>query len=255
MAEELRSPAITAESGRGGTRRARRQASRGGGAAIANGLVVVALLGLLAAGWFIFEQHEELLDSRKDLVDARNRIGALEDRLRLTDETLSESDADTSQQLSFWETEIRKVWDIANKRNRGWIETNRANIAELVAATGNLEGTLNTLQSTASRLEAAIGQQQEVADRVTAVDMQLQRLVQQQRDLVDKANAATQIANGLKADLSRRVEENEAAIAAFDTQRRELQAAMLELRNRNGGPSTPSAEPSSSLSPSLGAGQ
>ena len=179
----------------------------------------------------------------------------MEDRLRLTDETLSESDADTSQQLSFWETEIRKVWDIANKRNRGWIETNRANIAELVAATGNLEGTLNTLQSTASRLEAAIGQQQEVADRVTAVDMQLQRLVQQQRDLVDKANAATQIANGLKADLSRRVEENEAAIAAFDTQRRELQAAMLDLRNRIGGPATPSAEPSSTLSPSLGAGQ
>ena len=249
MSDEVRSPALAAEPGRP-TRRSRRQASRGG-SAIANGLVAIALIGLLAAGWFIFEQHEQLLDSRKDLIDAQGRLAALEDRLRLTDETLSETDADTNEQLSFWETEIRKVWDIANKRNRGWIEANRGNIAELVKTTGGLESTLNTLQSTAARIEATVGQQQEVADRVTAVDMQLQRLVQQQRDLVDKVNAASQIANSLKAGLERRVGENEDAIAAFDAQRRELQAAMLDLRSRVGGPApSPSAGPS----PTLGAG-
>lgn len=250
MSEELRTPAapaIAADPGRA-SRRSRRAPS-GGGAAVANALVTVALIGLAAAGWFVFEQHERLLDSGKELSNAQTRIAALEDRLRLTDETLTEAGADTNEQLSFWETEIRKVWDIANKRNRGWIETNRDNVGKLTANLGRVEETLNQLQSAATRLEAAIGQQQEVADRVTAVDMQLQRLVQQQRDLVDKVNAASQIANSLKAGLERRVAENEEAIAAFDAQRRELQAAMLDLRSQVGGAS-PSADPS----PTLGAG-
>ena len=240
MSEELRTPALAADPGRA-ARRSRRSPS-GGGAAVANGLVVVALIGLAAGGWFVFEQHERLLDSRKDLSNAQTRIAALEDRLRLTDETLTEAGADTNEQLTFWETEIRKVWDIANKRNRGWIEANRDNVGKLTANLGRVEGTLNELQGAATRLEAAIGQQQEVADRVTAVDMQLQRLVQQQRDLVDKVNAASQIANSLKAGLERRVGENEEAIAAFDAQRRELQAAMLDIRNRLPG-ATPAAGP------------
>ena len=240
MSEELRTPALAADPGRA-ARRSRRSPS-GGGAAVANGLVVVALIGLAAGGWFVFEQHERLLDSRKELSSAQTRIAALEDRLRLTDETLTEAGADTNEQLTFWETEIRKVWDIANKRNRGWIEANRDNVGKLTANLGRVEGTLNELQGAATRLEAAIGQQQEVADRVTAVDMQLQRLVQQQRDLVDKVNAASQIANGLKAGLERRVAENEEAIAAFDAQRRELQAAMLDIRNRLPG-ATPAAGP------------
>ena len=247
MSEELRTPAIAADPGRA-ARRSRRAPS-GGGAAVANALVTVALIGLAAAGWFVFEQHERLLDSRRELSNAQTRIAALEDRLRLTDETLTEAGADTNQQLSFWETEIRKVWDIANKRNRGWIEANRDNVGKLTASLGNVEETLGELQGAATRLESAVGQQQEVADRVTAVDMQLQRLVQQQRDLVDKVNAASQIANSLKAGLERRVAENEEAIAAFDAQRLELQAAMVELRSQVGGAS-PSADPS----PTLGAG-
>ena len=240
MSEELRTPALAADPGRA-ARRSRRSPS-GGGAAVANGLVVVALIGLAAGGWFVFEQHERLLESRKELSSAQTRIAALEDRLRLTDETLTEAGADTNEQLTFWETEIRKVWDIANKRNRGWIEANRDNVGKLTANLGRVEGTLNELQGAATRLEAAIGQQQEVADRVTAVDMQLQRLAQQQRDLVDKVNAAAQIANSLKAGLERRVAENEEAIAAFDAQRRELQAAMLDIRNRLPG-ATPAAGP------------
>ena len=161
MSEELRTPALAVDPGRA-ARRSRRSPS-GGGAAVANGLVVVALIGLAAGGWFVFEQHERLLDSRKELSNAQTRIAALEDRLRLTDETLTEAGADTNEQLTFWETEIRKVWDIANKRNRGWIEANRDNVGKLTANLGRVEGTLNELQGAATRLEAAIGQQQEVA--------------------------------------------------------------------------------------------
>ena len=158
----------------------------------------------------------------------------MEDRLRLTDETLSESEADTNEQLTFWESEIRKLWDMGNKRNRGWIETNRANVQKLTANIASAEADLKTLKSTVARLDANAGRQQEIVDQVNAMDMRMQRLIQQQRDLVDKANAASQIASSLSASLEPRVRENEEAIRAFDTHRAQINADIRDLRRQVG---------------------
>ena len=164
--------------------------------------------------------------------DAQRRLGVLEDRLRLTDEQLSESGAQTNETLSFWETEIRKLWDMGNKRNRGWIEANRENVRKLTATVASAESALNALQGKVATLDASVGKQQEIADRLAAVDMQAQRLVREQRDLVDKVNAASQIAARLEAGLAKRVQENEEAIRAFDAQRSKLNADIIELRNQ-----------------------
>ena len=192
----------------------------------------IAIAGLVAAGWFIFNQQEQLESDQQALLDAQNRIGALEDRLRLTDEQLTESGSQTNETLTFWESEIRKLWDVTNKRNRNWIETNRENLRKLTNAVASTESSLKTLQGAVSTLNASASQQQEIVDRVSAVDMQVQRLVRQQRDLVDKVNAASQIAASLKAGLEKRVQENESAIRAFDSQRSKLNADIVDLRNR-----------------------
>ena len=195
-------------------------------------LVVIPIIGVLAAGWFIFSQQEQLEKAQQALTDAEGRIAVLESRLRLTDEILTESDADTSEQMSFWESEIRKLWDMANKRNRGWIETNRANLQKLTNSVSGIESTLQTLQGSVASIDASMGKQQEVADLATALDMRVQRLTRDQRDLVDKVNAASQIASGLKAGLESRVKENEEAIQAFDAHRAQINTELRELRDR-----------------------
>ena len=195
-------------------------------------LVVIPIIGVLAAGWFIFSQQEQLEKAQQALTDAEQRIVVLESRLRLTDEILTESDADTSEQMSFWESEIRKLWDMANKRNRGWIETNRANLQKLTNSVSGIESTLQTLQGSVASIDASMGKQQEVADLATALDMRVQRLTRDQRDLVDKVNAASQIASSLKAGLESRVKENEEAIQAFDAHRAQINTELRELRDR-----------------------
>ena len=195
-------------------------------------LVVIPIIGVLAAGWFIFSQQEQLEKAQQALTDAEGRIAVLESRLRLTDEILTESDADTSEQMSFWESEIRKLWDMANKRNRGWIETNRANLQKLTNSVSGIESTLQTLQGSVASIDASMGKQQEVADLATALDMRVQRLTRDQRDLVDKVNAASQIASSLKAGLESRVKENEEAIQAFDAHRAQINTELRELRDR-----------------------
>ena len=211
-------------------RRSRGRSRGSGGPILVNGVLAVLIIGLAAAGWFILTQQERLDSNQRTLDEAATRLQALEDRLRLTDETLSESDADTTEQIAFWDSEIRKLWDVSNKRNRGWIETNRANIAKLTSSIGTAQTELNAIKGTVGRLDSTVQGQQEIGDRVTALDMQMQRLLRTQQDLVDKANQAVQASASLKAALESRVRDNEEAIAAIDAHRTRVNNDIVELR-------------------------
>ena len=228
MAEQFPSigPGAIAAPPREGGRASSRSRGRGrsGGSNVAVSTVLAMLcVALAAAGWFIFNQQRELRENNRQLADYAGRIGALEERLRMTDESLSESDAATDDKLSFWETEIRKVWDLANKRNKRWIEENRAAIAQANKAATGVESSVNALKSTVARLDTSAKRQQEVADLVTALDMRLQRVQQAQRDLVDKVNAAAQTAS--------RVRENEEDIAAINASRTTVSRRLTELKD------------------------
>ena len=230
--EQPSSLAANPRDGKRSPRRSRGRQRSNSVSPLVNVLFAIPLVGLVAAGWFIFSQQEQLEGAQQTLRYAERRIGVLEDRLRLTDEQLTESGTQTNETLTFWESEIRKLWDMGNKRNRGWIETNRENLRKLTSTVAGAESSLKTLQGTVATLNASVGRQQEIADRVSAADMQVQRLVRQQRDLVDKVNAASQITAGLKAGLEKRVQENEEAIRAFDAQRSKLNADLIDLRDQ-----------------------
>lgn len=207
---------------------------------LVNAVLAVLIIGLVAGAWFILTQQERLDASQRTLDEATTRLQALEDRLRMTDETLSESDADTSEQIAFWDSEIRKLWDVSNKRNRGWIETNRANITKLTSSIGAAQTELTTIKSTVARLDSTVRDQQDIGDRVTALDIQVQRLLRTQRDLVDKTNQAVQASASLKASLEVRVRDNEEAIVAIDAHRARINNEITELRRAlypaSGGP-------------------
>lgn len=229
MAEHIPpvAPGTIAAPARESSRAASRSRGRGGRSGGANVAVSTTLamlcVALAAAGWFIFNQQRELRESNRQLADAITRIVALEARLRMTDETLSESDAATDDKLSFWETEIRKVWDLANKRNRRWIEENRANIQKANKAMADAASGIATLRNTVARLDSSAKRHQEVADLVTALDMRLQRVQQAQRDLVDKVNVAAQTASQVLA--------NEEDIAAINASRTTVSRRLTELKN------------------------
>ena len=207
--------------------RSRGRGRSGGTNAAVSAILTMLCVALAAGGWFLFTQQRELRESNRQLADAIGRIVALEERLRMTDETLSESDAATDDKLSFWETEIRKVWDLANKRNKGWIEENRANVKKAANAVASAEASIRTLQNTVSRLDTSAKRQQEVADLATALDIRLQRVQQTQRDLADKVNLATSQEN----DLTSRVRENEENIAAINASRTTVSRGLTELRS------------------------
>ena len=195
-------------------------------------LLALMIAGFGIGGWFVFNQQQELLASERERAQTEDRLRHLEARLRATDETMTEAGEDTNEQLNFWESEIRKVWDIANKRNKKWIEDNQAAVASHRSTLNSVESSLADLRSAVSRNDTKLQQQGEIVERLADVQEQVRTLVRQHRDLVDSVNTSRQVVATLKASLEPRVEKIEEAVSAIDGSRRQTGAQWSRLRDR-----------------------
>ncbi len=195
-------------------------------------LLALMIGGFGIGGWFVFNQQQELLASERERAETEKRLGHLEARQRATDENMSETGEDTNEQLTFWESEIRKVWDVANKRNKKWIQDNQAAITRHQSTLNSVEASLADLRSAVSRNDAKLQQQGEIVERLADVQEQVRTLVRQHRDLVDAVNTSRQVVATLKASLEPRVEKIEEAISAIDGSRQTTGAQWSRLRAR-----------------------
>lgn len=208
--------------------------SRSSAAGVVTNLVLALLIaGLTACGWFIATQNDALAEARLERDEAVARLERIERRLSLTDEALSQTDAETQDQLAFWESEIRKLWDVSNKRNRGWIEANQAAVEKLQASVDTQERTLGEVRAQATDLRRAIGTQESILEQLTLLDRRAADLLRQQRTLTDAVNSLEQTT----AALGRRVDDNEEAVAAIDAFRRDTIGRLTRLQERVDGSS------------------
>ena len=191
-------------------------------------LIAMMIAGFGIGGWFVFNQQRELLASERQRAETEQRVQRLEARLRATDETMTEAGEDTNEQLTFWESEIRKVWDIANKRNKKWIQDNQGAIARHQSILNSVESSLADIRSAVSRNDSKLQQQGEIIDRLADVQNQVRNLVRQQRDLVDSVNTSRQMV----ASLEPRLKNLEDAISAIDGSRQQSGVQFNRLRAR-----------------------
>ena len=147
-------------------------------------MTVILLFTILGAAWFIYAQHQQI-QSQAALVDqTSNKLALLEERLSATDFAMSQGGEDTKEQITLWESEIRKLWAIANERNKGWIKDNQADLKEYGDTIDSLVAKNRDLAAATSRHEESLGQQQELIDQITSLKLQIQQMSRSQRDLV-----------------------------------------------------------------------
>lgn len=197
-----------------------------------NAVMVILVGGLVAAGWSIANQQQMLVMEKARLSDANERLERLEQRLAATDTALSQGGEDTKEQISFWESEIRKLWNVSNERNRGWIKDNQKAVTGLDKSVTALQASARDLKATTARHEEAFDQQTALIDQLTSVEIQLQQLVRAQQDLVDKVNATSQAVAKMRASLDSQVDENTEAIAAIDAYRIATNSRFRDLEQR-----------------------
>jgi DNA repair exonuclease SbcCD ATPase subunit len=90
--------------------------NRPGSSGLFIGIIFVLLLvGILGLFLWVSELSKATNNSSSDI---ETRVEVLEEQLKLADSTSTEFLSDINSQLQFLDKEIRKLWDLSNKRNK-----------------------------------------------------------------------------------------------------------------------------------------
>ena len=174
------------------------------------GVVFVLLLcGILALSLWVSEISRSS-NGINDLVESR--LSILEEQLQLADSTSTEFLSDINTQLQFLDKEIRKLWDLSNKRNK-------VNISKL---TLDLNKQSNLLKSIAA---TQTNDQKNIQDIVS----QLERLGQAAKNL-SQLSEKNSVTESKLIELNKSLLLLEETVQAFDTYRKQNNELMQELQ-------------------------
>ena len=95
------------------------------------GLIVVLLIGIGALAWMTVQQRDLVQQIRAEQQEAAGFIGQsklllarLEGQVSETGAELEQTGSATDQKIAFLDSEVRKLWGIANDRNKKTIQAN-----------------------------------------------------------------------------------------------------------------------------------
>jgi DNA repair exonuclease SbcCD ATPase subunit len=174
------------------------------------GIVFVLLLtGILGLSLWVSE-----LSKASNSINSKveSRLLILEEQLQLADSTSTESLSDINAQLQFLDKEIRKLWDLSNKRNK-------VKIAELNQDIEKQTNALKELAATQTNDQKNINAIQQESQKLSILVDELSRS--------NKENLNTQ--NKI-AELSRSILLLEETVQAFDAYRKQNNELLQELQ-------------------------
>ena len=174
------------------------------------GVVFVLLLcGILALSLWVSEisrssnQINELVESR---------LAILEEQLQLADSTSTEFLSDINTQLQFLDKEIRKLWDLSNKRNK-------ANISKLTLDMSKQSKLLKDIAITQTNDQKNI---QKIDEHLKKLDQAAKKLTQ-----LNQSNSTTE---AKLLELNRNLLLLEETVQAFDSYRKQNNELMQDLQ-------------------------
>ena len=168
--------------------------------------------------WQTFESENN--KSSMNLVD--ERLSIIEEQINIVDETNNDTITDISSSIQFLDKEIRKLWDLSNKRNK-------VNIQKLTEQTIKIEELLKSLEDDVSSNQLTLTNMRDVINQnisniqelgVSADDLSIIRLnlssIDTQLMLLDDT---VQALNSYKNQLNQTILEIQTQINTTQSQR------------------------------------
>ena len=170
---------------------------------------VLLLIGILALSLWVSD-----LSKASNNINSKveSRLSILEEQLKLADSTSTEFLSDINSQLQFLDKEIRKLWDLSNKRNK-------VNIEKL---------TQDVNKHAIALKEIAITQTNDQAN-ISAITKESQKLMTLVNELLE-ANRDNLDAQNKIAELSKSILLLEETVQAFDAYRRQNNEMLQEMQ-------------------------
>ena len=99
-------------------------------------LYVLVFMSILALGiWQNFETNAK----KKSLESIYQRLSVIEEQINIADEVNNDSLTDISASIQFLDKEVRKLWDLSNKRNK-------VNITKLIDTTNGINDSIENIE-------------------------------------------------------------------------------------------------------------
>ena len=179
-------------------------------------LLFISLLGLINLGglvilglWF-FNASGYQQETGQSFVQ---RISFLEEEISTMKAVNEESIDSLEEQTKFIDKEIRKLWDLSNKRNRKNIDSLTIQMSEVNESFEKLFKSNNSILA-----------------KQRARALEIAKLEKVQADLKIKLTNLNALSES--SDISEKLKSQEEAIAAFDAYRKQVNRALLELEEK-----------------------
>ena len=176
----------------------------------------IALLGLINLGglvilglWF-FNTSGYQQETGQSFIE---RISSLEEEISSIKTVNKESIDSLEEQTKFINKEIRKLWDLSNKRNRKSIDSLTNQLTELQESFEELFKSNNSILA-----------------KQRARGIEIAKLEKVQNDFKLKLTSLNTLSES--ADINEKIRSQEEAIAAFDSYRKQVNRALLELEEK-----------------------
>jgi hypothetical protein len=184
--------------------------TRGGGVLFSSTLTVINSIGLIVLFLWFFNTSGNQQQAGQNFVE---RISLLEETSEITQDQLDEFRGELDDDLKFVNKEIRKLWDLSNKRNRK-----------------NISANLNSIEKLNESLEDISKKDEAFAAKQRAMSVELAKVIKlQEKANENYASLSYQSGSGIGSDQIKEIEES---LESFNAYRVQVNQSLIELRQK-----------------------
>jgi len=187
-----------------------KRVTKGGGVLFSSMLTLLNLAGLILLSFWFFNTSGNQQQAGQNFIE---RISSLEEGLIDSGDNLQALTQDVDSDLKFVNKEVRKLWDLSNKRNRKEIAAN-----------------LNSIEKLVIQFDEILKKNETLSAKQRAVSLELAKLANMQQ----KTSEAIEGFNGVSNESSNKeqIDEIEESIKSFNVYRVQVNQSLLSIKEK-----------------------
>ena len=183
---------------------------KGGSMLFSSTITIVNTIGIVLLGLWFFNTSGSQQQAGKSFIE---RISMLEENISIQSTKVDDLIETNSQDLKFINKEIRKLWDLSNKKNRKSISQNLNSIESIEETLGALDKEYKTLSA-----------------KQRSMNLELAKLEKMQEKLSESLDIESPFSGG--EDLEDRLADLEEATKSMDLYRTQVNQSILSLKEK-----------------------
>tara|TARA_Y100000994_G_scaffold238220_1_gene230553 strand:- start:545 stop:1240 length:696 start_codon:yes stop_codon:yes gene_type:complete len=183
---------------------------KGGSMLFSSAITVVNTVGIILLGFWFFNTSGNQQQAGKSFIE---RISMLEENIALQSVKVDDLNESNTQDLKFINKEIRKLWDLSNKRNRK-----------------NISQNLNSIESIEEKLDLLDKEYKTISAKQRSLNLELAKLDKMHQRLSQSIGTVSSSSQG--DGIEERLADLEEATKSMDLYRTQVNQSILSLKQK-----------------------